>query len=244
MDESKFTSDRVLKWGGGVFALFALAAVLLTAGPIASDAARRAGEILQLEGHDWATVERFGRGVEIGGTAPSEEGGEAALRAVEADWAVRRVWAAYDVAPPAPPEPESEKSSATTGGRLQASGAIIGDWRVCQSLVDAVMDGGHIAFVDGAAEIDAVSHDHLDRIAGALMRCETVWINVGGLTGDDAASRQAGLADARAQAVLDYLVWRGVPAERTIAKSEGLGDAGAEKDRSIQVRVVGIGDME
>lgn len=98
MDIERYSSLQILRWGAGGLALYIVLAILLWAGGIARDAERRAGEILLVEGHRWASVERYGRGMAIQGVAPSAAEGEAAVEAVAADWSVRRAWADFDVA--------------------------------------------------------------------------------------------------------------------------------------------------
>ena len=87
----------LLCFGAAVLGFYILVAMALAAGPISAEAERRANMILMLEGHDWATAESHGRGVAIHGAAPSAAAGEAALKAVRKDWAVRRAWAEFTV---------------------------------------------------------------------------------------------------------------------------------------------------
>ena len=104
-----------------------------------------------------------------------------------------------------------------------------------------------------AATLDATSHAHLDDLGGALLRCETVWVDVSGHTdssGDVAANLV--LSKMRAQSVVQYLLAKGVPGARIIAKGFGaerpVADnetaAGRARNRRIEFRVVGVGDAE
>lgn len=255
MDEAWFTQKRVIRWGGGAFALFVLLSILSAAGPIARDAERRANEILVLGGFDWATVERYGRGMEIQGAAPSAAAGAAAVAAVARDWAIRDAWGGFSVASPSPPPPPApQKPEAAAGSlKLQASGPPIRDSAVCQSLLDAVSESGRIEFAFDSADLDPRNHDLLDRLGAAMLRCETVWIDISGHTdaAGDAAANLA-LSQRRADAVVAYLQQRGVPEIRVIAKGYGaerpIADnddaAGRARNRRIEFRVVGIGDTE
>lgn len=100
MDETWFSLKRIRLWLGGGLLLYILLSVALFAGPFSRDAERRANDILLLNGFGWAEADAYGRGMAIRGVAPSEEAGEAAVRAVGKDWAVSRAWGAYTVKPP------------------------------------------------------------------------------------------------------------------------------------------------
>lgn len=109
MDATFFTRDRIVYGCGSALAVFILLATVVWSGAIQRDAERQANEILQLQGFGWARAEAHGRGVAIHGVAPSAAAGEAAIAAVAADWAIRRAWSEFTVAPPAAaPEPAPE----------------------------------------------------------------------------------------------------------------------------------------
>jgi OOP family OmpA-OmpF porin len=115
------------------------------------------------------------------------------------------------------------------------------------------MEDGTVEFELGNATLDAASHTHLDDLGGALLRCETVWVDVSGHTdssGDPAANLVS--SKTRAQSLVQYLLAKGVPrtrivangfgAERPIADNETA--AGRARNRRIEFRVVGVGDAE
>ncbi len=259
MDEAWFTTRRTLHWGGGLLAGYCLLAIAVSAGSISADAEQRANQNLNLAGHKWAQAEAHGRGFAILGVAPSEAAGAAAIAIVERDWSARRAWTAYSIQPTAlapTPLPGAKAGAAALAEAqppLQASGPPINDSRLCQSLLDSVLDDDGIAFEPGGAALDPASLPLLDALGAALMRCETVWADISGhadATGDAAAD--LALSQARADAVADYLKARGVPTRRLAGVGRGSGApladhataAGRAPNRQIEFRVVTIGDSE
>jgi OOP family OmpA-OmpF porin len=89
------------------------------------------------------------------------------------------------------------------------------DATVCQQLFADLLSKGRIRFESGKADIVTDSAGLLDRLIETAMRCSTVNIEVAGHTDTDGeeASNQA-LSEKRAQAVVDYLVKAGLPANR------------------------------
>lgn len=247
MDETWFTKTRVWRWVGGGFALFCMLAILLMAGPLAHDAERRAAENLTIAGFDWAEVERHGRGVAVQGVAPSEEEGRRAVEVAQDDWAVRTAWGEYSVAALQPPAAiPVEPTAPTNEGALQPSGPTIADSGVCQSLLDALLSDGAITFASGEATLTPDSHRLLDALAGGLLRCKTVWIDVSGHAAEGMASADAiAFSQARAEVVVAYLTRRGVPSERIAAKGHGAPTGEARAPASeIVFRVTTRGDAE
>ena len=89
------------------------------------------------------------------------------------------------------------------------------DATVCQQLFADLLSKGKIRFEPGKADIVPDSAGLLDRLIETAMRCPTVDIEIAGHTDTDGeeASNQA-LSEKRAQAVVDYLVKAGLPANR------------------------------
>ena len=89
------------------------------------------------------------------------------------------------------------------------------DASVCQQLFADLLAKGKIRFESGRATIDPDSAALLDRLVETAMRCSTVNIEIAGHTDADGevASNQE-LSEKRAQAVTDYLVEAGLPANR------------------------------
>jgi OmpA-OmpF porin, OOP family len=89
------------------------------------------------------------------------------------------------------------------------------DPTVCQQLFSETLSKGNIRFESGKADIVADSAGLLDRLIEIAMRCPSATIEIAGHTdsdGDEAANQA--LSEKRAQAVMDYLVRAGLPADR------------------------------
>jgi len=105
--------------------------------------------------------------------------------------------------PPPPPAPKPRKRVRMAAQRIEFDDKVL--------------------FALGSADIDAQSHALLDEMAGVILGHPDVRkVEVQGHTdsqGDPAANRA--LSQSRAQAVVDYLVGKGIEAERLVAR--GLG---------------------
>jgi OOP family OmpA-OmpF porin len=102
---------------------------------------------------------------------------------------------------------------------------------VCQQLFSELLAKGKIRFEPGRASIDPDSAGLLDRLIEIAMRCPTANIDVAGHTdadGEDAFNQA--LSEKRAQAVTDYLVKAGLPAERFTALGYGSSQPVASND--------------
>ena len=89
------------------------------------------------------------------------------------------------------------------------------DATVCQQLFAELLGRGRIRFESGKADIVADSAGLLDRLIETALRCPTANIEIAGHTdtdGEEASNRT--LSEKRAQAVTDYLVKAGLPADR------------------------------
>jgi OmpA-OmpF porin, OOP family len=96
------------------------------------------------------------------------------------------------------------------------------DATVCQQLLSDLLGKGKIRFESARATIDADSAGLLDRLIETVQRCPSTNIEIAGHTdgaGDDNFNQ--GLSDKRAQAVIDYLVKAGLPANRFTAVGYG-----------------------
>ena len=89
------------------------------------------------------------------------------------------------------------------------------DATVCQQLFSELLGKARIRFDSGKADIAADSAGLLDRLIETALRCPNANIEVAGHTDADGeeAANQA-LSEKRAQAVADYLVKAGLPANR------------------------------
>jgi OmpA-OmpF porin, OOP family len=96
------------------------------------------------------------------------------------------------------------------------------DPTVCQQLFTELLAKAKIRFETGRADIDRDSAGLLDRLIEIAFRCPTANIEIAGHTdadGNDAANQT--LSEKRAQAVVDYLVKAGLPADRFTAVGYG-----------------------
>jgi OOP family OmpA-OmpF porin len=96
------------------------------------------------------------------------------------------------------------------------------DATVCQQLFSDLLGRGKIRFESGRATIDPDSAGLLDRLIETALRCPTANIEIAGHTdadGDEGFNRA--LSEKRAQAVADYLVKAGLPADRFKAMGYG-----------------------
>ncbi len=118
----------------------------------------------------------------------------------------------------------------------------------CQDAFDALLSpGAHVLFEPGGAVLHAKGRELLDAVGGIRARCSDARILVVGHTddvGDAASNREISLR--RAQAVVEYLVLRGMGREHLQAR--GLGEAqprasnetedGRAANRRIELRVL------
>jgi OOP family OmpA-OmpF porin len=96
------------------------------------------------------------------------------------------------------------------------------DATVCQQLFSDLLGRGKIRFDSGRATIDPDSAGLLDRLIETALRCPTASVEIAGHTdtdGDDGFNQA--LSEKRAQAVADYLVRAGLPADRFKAMGYG-----------------------
>jgi OOP family OmpA-OmpF porin len=120
------------------------------------------------------------------------------------------------------------------------------DSTVCQQLFSDLLGKGRIRFESGRANIDPDSAGLLDRLVETALRCAATTIEIAGHTdsaGEDAANQA--LSEKRAQAVVDYLVKAGLPANRFAAVGYGStqpvadneSDEGKAQNRRIEFLV-------
>jgi OOP family OmpA-OmpF porin len=121
------------------------------------------------------------------------------------------------------------------------------DPTVCQQLFSDVLGKAKIRFESGRTSIDPDSAGLLDRLIETALRCPTATIEIAGHTDADGegAANQA-LSEKRAQAVVDYLVKAGLPANRFTAVGYGStqpvadneSDEGKAQNRRIEFLVM------
>jgi outer membrane protein OmpA-like peptidoglycan-associated protein len=131
--------------------------------------------------------------------------------------------------------------SAPTAASAASAPAAGAATQGCEGALAALLAGEQIAFSSGSAVIDARSAPLLDRLAGEVKSCPGA-IRIEGHT--DTVGRGAfnrALSEARAAAVRDALITRGVPAERLRAQGFGarrpIGDNTTEEGRARNRRI-------
>lgn len=101
----------------------------------------------------------------------------------------------------------------------------------CGELLQGVLKTGHIEFDGTKADIKVDSFGVLDRVAAALARCPDVHVEVGAHTDSEgSASRNRDRTQARADAIVDYLVDSGIMRERLAAVGYGEDNPVADND--------------
>ena len=96
------------------------------------------------------------------------------------------------------------------------------DGTVCQQLFSGLLAKGKIRFDSGRATIDPDSAGLLDRLIETALRCPSANIEIAGHTdADGEGGFNQALSEKRAQAVTDFLVKAGLPAERFTAMGYG-----------------------
>jgi OmpA family len=205
----------------GLLPLLALAAVVLSAvgpfarGGIEATVQRELREQLNAAGFGWAALAVSGQTVTLAGEPPAPGAGERAIaraRAAECPtWLGRHRCAASVVGRFSAPAPLT--------GTVPMQAAA----QACERALTRALGGEQIEFASGSATIETRSAPLLDRLAREARTCAGT-IRIEGhtdLTGRTAFNRA--LSEARAAAVRDALIARGVPAERLYAA--GLGAA-------------------
>ena len=105
------------------------------------------------------------------------------------------------------------------------------DATVCQQLFSGLLAKGTIRFESGRATIDPDSAGLLDRLIETALRCPSADIEIAGHTdadGEDGFNKA--LSEKRAQAVTDYLVKAGLPANRFTPVGYGSSQPVASND--------------
>jgi len=105
------------------------------------------------------------------------------------------------------------------------------DATVCQQLFSDLLAKGSIRFESGRATIDPDSAGLLDRLIETALRCPSTNIEIAGHTdGDGGDELNQALSERRAQAVMEYLVKAGLPADRFTATGYGSTQPVASND--------------
>ena len=132
--------------------------------------------------------------------------------------------------------PAAQSPTTSTGTSTSAAGLAVID-QINQEIART-----GVQFVTGKADLAPASRTTLDRIATILTTNATVKAEVRGHTDNQGdPNRNLVLSQLRAQAVVDYLVQKGIAADRLSAKGLGqtvpLADNGTEAGRAKNRRV-------
>ena len=116
------------------------------------------------------------------------------------------------------PGPAAQSPTTSTASTSVTAGVAV----IAQ--INAEVQRTGIVFVTGKTDLTAESKSTLDAVAAILTRNPDVKAEVQGHTDSEGdAGKNLELSQARAQAVVDYLVTKGIPAARLTAR--GLGEA-------------------
>jgi cytochrome c oxidase subunit 2 len=108
----------------------------------------------------------------------------------------------------------------------------------------------YVGFETGSAELTSMSQYELDYVAEALNNRPGLRVELAGHT-DNTGSTDSNqsLSQARAEAVMNYLVDKGIPESRLVARGYGASqpvdtndtDAGREANRRTEIRILSVG---
>ncbi len=229
----------------GLLPLLGLVLVgLFAAGPFARGAIeasvqREIRDQLNASGFGWVRLGVSGQNVTLSGEEPGAgEGARASALARGAtcpSWIGRRTCAVKVIGRFTPPAP--------------LAGAAPAPAQACERSLAGLLAGEQIEFATGSAAIDSRSGPLLDRLASELGSCPGT-IRVEGHTDTiGRGSFNRALSEARAAAVRDALIARGIAAERLKAQGFGarraLGDnsteAGRARNRRIEFHAIPAG---
>jgi len=228
----------------GLLPLLALTlAVAFAVGPFAhtveGTVRRELHDQLTAAGFSWVNIEVSGQNVTLAGEEPAAGAGARALQLAQAarcpTWSGSRTCAAHVVGHFSAPAP--------LGGAASASSTAV---QTCDQALEAALAGEQIEFASSSATIDGRSTALLERLAQAARGCP-VTIRIEGHT--DLIGRgefNRSLSEARAAAVRDALIARGVAAERLRAQGFGARrpiadnttDGGRARNRRIEFHAV------
>jgi outer membrane protein OmpA-like peptidoglycan-associated protein len=216
-----------------LLALFAL--LPFARGSIETSVQREIRDQLGAAGFGWVSLLVSGQNVTLSGAEPAAGTGAHAIaiaRAASCPTPIgRRTCAVNVVGHFTVPAPPSSAVGAPASTPAEA----------CERSLAGVLAGEQIAFTTGSAAIDARSGPLLDRLARDLGSCPGI-IRVEGYTDTIGRGKvNRALSEARASAVRDALIARGVPAERLRARGFGarraIGDNTTEEGRARNRRI-------
>jgi len=201
-------------------------------------------DALNAADHSWVRIEVSGQHVILSGTQPTPDSGELALevaRAARCDtWAgpklcavrVRGVFEDAQETPTQPLPPPATDSAAREIARAA---------RDCEQVFASLLADRRIEFDTGSASILAISSPLLDDLAKAAEDCPVVIRIEGHSDSVGPADMNQILSLARAEAVRNAFIERGIPPERLAAEGFGserpIGDNTTEEGRAMNRRI-------
>jgi outer membrane protein OmpA-like peptidoglycan-associated protein len=234
----------------GLLPLCALVAVVLfAAGPFArlaiqSTVERELRGQLDAAGFGWVGLAVSGQSVKLAGVEPQSGAGAQALQLARAatcpTWLGRRTCAAR-VSAQFMPAAEPASVAAVASPRAPEVAAAVTTRQGCEQSLASSLAAEQIAFAPGSAKIDAQSGALLDTLTREVRACPGK-IRIEGHTDTVGRGRvNRHLSEARAAAVRNALIARGVPAGRLSAKGYGarrpIADNTTEEGRARNRRI-------
>lgn len=258
-------SIRPFFWHGllpvlGLLLLAGYAVWPFAQGQIENQVEREIGLTLHQEGHRWVRTEVSGQHVVLSGTPPDAKAGDIAL-ALARQTACPNWWGpltcAVDVrgefgaANGAPAKADAASAAASVPASAAAvaaapSASAVAAAASCERELAAVVKRSSIRFATSSAAIQPTSNATLDALARIARNCQAGRILIEGHT--DASGRAEAnqtLSAARADAVRQALITRGLPAARLQAQGFGSSqpvagndaEDGRARNRRIEFRV-------
>ena len=234
----------------GLLPLCALGAVVLfAAGPFARLAIQSTVEHelrgqLDAAGFGWVGLAVSGQSVRLAGVEPQSGAGEHALQLARAatcpTWLGRRT-CAVTVSAQFMPAAEPSTPAAVASPHAPEVAAPVATRQACEQSLANSLAAEQITFAPGSAKIDAQSGALLDTLAREVRACPGK-IRIEGHTDTVGRGRvNRHLSEARAAAVRNALIARGVPAGRLSAKGYGarrpIADNTTEEGRARNRRI-------
>lgn len=133
------------------------------------------------------------------------------------DWLFQRVGTSGAPAVPTTPAVEPATTALETTGNFDAE--------ACKGRFEILSNAGNINFRSGSARLDVAGSAILDNLYDIISRCPGMRIQIAGHTDNVGPPRpNHQLSKARASAVVDYLVAKGISADRLVARGFGESD--------------------
>jgi outer membrane protein OmpA-like peptidoglycan-associated protein len=210
---------------------------------------------LDVAGFQWVNLAVSGQAVTLTGTQPRTGAGDEALALARLvacpTWLGERLCAVsvvgrFGEVPAAAPAPVTEPASSPAPAASAPAAEAVAAAQACEGELAALLASSQVRFASGRADILADSRVLLDKLAQAARSCPGK-LRIEGHTDDrgDARANHA-LSEARAAAVRDALVARGLGAERMESVGYGADQPVADNttaegramNRRIELRAV------